>query len=330
MMKLAEAVVFLSLATSLHLGVWAASPASNGVASSGPETEAPVVLAAASPAMAAVARQWQRPPDVTAELVAQPNVSPGATMAPKIPRPADRGMTLAALHTRPKAPALAAPPVAQTEAPARVALTQTQAPPSLAARAPDLAMPPANPHRQTVRSARPAPMPAPTSPTLPRHDAPPRADTVPPAPAPVAAPVATPAPTPQESPPPEPRRTEPRSNAPAQNAAKAGQERQDAPNAAQSKARNALQAKWGARIQRKVHRSMVYPRAATGSGTARVALTVDRSGRLVSLRLVRSSGVAAFDAAALEAVKRARRFAKAPQDLSKAQYSFTLSLSFRP
>lgn len=324
MMKLAEAVVFLSLATSLHLGVWAASPASNGVASNGPETEAPVVLAAASPAMAAVARQWQRPPDVTAELVAQPNVSSDATMAPKIPRPADRGMTLAALPTRPKAPALAAPPVAQTEAPARVALTQTQPPPSLAAHAPDLAMPLANPHRQTVRSARPAPMPAPTSPTLPRHDAPPRADTVPPAP------VATPAPTPQASPPPEPRRTEPHSNAPAQNAAKAGQERQDAPNAAQSELRNALQAKWGARIQRKVHRSMVYPRAATGSGTARVALTVDRSGRLVSLRLVRSSGVAAFDAAALEAVKRARRFAKAPQDLSKAQYSFTLSLSFRP
>ena len=37
-----------------------------------------------------------------------------------------------------------------------------------------------------------------------------------------------------------------------------------------------------------------------------------------------------FDVTDLEAVRRARRFAKAPDGLSAASYSFTLSLTFKP
>lgn len=105
----------------------------------------------------------------------------------------------------------------------------------------------------------------------------------------------------------------------------------DSPQAAAETARReSLQARWGLRIQRRVHRRLIYPRGATGTGTARVALTIDRSGRLAALRLTRSSGVAAFDRAALSAVRRAGRFPPAPEGLDLALYSFSLSLSFRP
>lgn len=324
MMKLAEAVVFLSLATSLHIGVWAASPASDGVVSGGSRAESSVALAAATPAMTAIARQWQRPLEVTVTPAALPHPAPepitDATTAPKVPRP-DRNHTVTALPKRPEAPALAPSPVAQTDAPARVAAPQTQAPPALATQAIDTT----TATRPRTLSAPPAPVTPPDAPVVPHQETAPRADTMPPPAAPVPA-VAAPEPAPAAA-----VRPQPRSKQPGQNAtAPARATGQDAAHAAQSQSSNALQAKWGARIQRKVHRSMAYPRAASGSGTARVTLDVDRSGRLVSLRLVRSSGVAAFDAAALEAVKRARRFAKAPKELSEARYSFTLSLTFRP
>jgi protein TonB len=48
------------------------------------------------------------------------------------------------------------------------------------------------------------------------------------------------------------------------------------------------------------------------------------------LRLIRSSGVSAFDDEALRAVRNAGRFPAAPQGLTDASYSFTLALTFRP
>jgi protein TonB len=94
-------------------------------------------------------------------------------------------------------------------------------------------------------------------------------------------------------------------------------------------AHDALQARWGAQIQRKVHRRLIYPHGATGAGTTRVALSVSPSGQLTRLHVLHSSGVAAFDEAALTAVRRAGRFPAAPDGLSEANYSFTLSLTFQ-
>lgn len=110
----------------------------------------------------------------------------------------------------------------------------------------------------------------------------------------------------------------------------AGRSGKDSTQSANAAARTALQAKWGAQVQRKVHRQLIYPRGVSGAGNARVALTIDRAGRLTGLRLTHSSGVDAFDTAALNAVRRAGRFPTAPSELTEASYTFTLSLAFRP
>lgn len=306
MMKLAEAVVFVSLATSLHIGVWATSPARDGSQAEGDSAQAAVVVQTASPAMAAVVRQWQRPPQVAPVPAALPMAPADTSAAPERPT-AESGLPLTALPDRPDGPTLAAPPEAETDAPARLSLPEV-APPQAPTvpQLPEQTGPQAPPSRDTALAAPDAP----NAPSLPRADAAPRAATAP----------ATPRP-PEPAP-----RASTRQNA----ATAAGQAAKDETQSTASKARNALQAEWGAAIQRRVHRGMSYPRGATGAGTARVALDVDRSGKLTGLRLVRSSGVDAFDKAALEAVRRARRFAKAPDGLSAASYSFTLSLTFKP
>jgi protein TonB len=96
-----------------------------------------------------------------------------------------------------------------------------------------------------------------------------------------------------------------------------------------SKAQTAsLQARWNAQIQRKIRRNMRYPRGTKATGTAKVVLTLGRDGRLKGLSLSRSSGNAALDQAAIKAVQRAGRFAKAPKGLNKAQYRFQIPLTF--
>lgn len=91
---------------------------------------------------------------------------------------------------------------------------------------------------------------------------------------------------------------------------------------------HALRAQWGSQIHAKVHRNMRYPRRASATGTAKLALTLASSGKLQGLQLVRSSGDAKLDDAAVNAVRRAGRFAKAPQGLPDETYTFSLSLTF--
>ncbi|WP_456389053.1 energy transducer TonB [Profundibacter sp.] len=150
---------------------------------------------------------------------------------------------------------------------------------------------------------------------------------------------AKPDPAPRAKPPPKPATPKPSSApSPAQSASggqnakarQSGQSGQDTTQSANAATRNALRARWGAKIQRRVHRRMIYPRGATGTGVVQVALTISKTGRLTGLRLTQSSGVAAFDQAALRAVRRAGQFPKAPRKLLDQSYSFTLSLSFRP
>ena len=89
-----------------------------------------------------------------------------------------------------------------------------------------------------------------------------------------------------------------------------------------------LQAVWGAQIRSRIERRKRYPRGARGSGAVMVALTVSRSGQLVSVNLRQSSGTPAFDQAALSAVSSAGRFPAAPDGLGQASYAFTLQLNF--
>lgn len=91
----------------------------------------------------------------------------------------------------------------------------------------------------------------------------------------------------------------------------------------------ALMAGWGARITAGVERHKHYPLAAgVALGTTGVALTVLRDGRLQAVAVARSSGVAALDLAAVQAVRAAAPFPPAPAGLSAPSYAFTLRVKF--
>jgi protein TonB len=296
MMRPIEALVFLSLAGGAHVALWSVAPEQSGASADG---AAAAVTLAAAPVQAALARAWQAAPD-RAEA-ATPLPSPTAP---------DRVAALASVtDTRPTLPPV---PGLTPVLPAALPQTDT-APPQVAPPPPVPMIRPAptgqTPRRPTAEAPRPAP-PAPDRATAQQVDTPVQADRAPP-----------PRPKPPAAPP---------KPASAGATAKSGSGGRDAAQSAQPVNSDRLRARWGAQIQTKVHRRLIYPRGAKGSGTAKVALTVDRSGRLTGVKLVHSSGTPAFDDAALNAVRRAGRFPAAPAELTSASYGFTLSLAFRP
>ncbi|WP_050930329.1 energy transducer TonB [Aestuariivita boseongensis] len=298
-MRLVEGAIFLSLATGLHMGLWAAAPAPDGATPSGDNGREEITITPASAGMTQMVRAWQSPPQVATDLnatTAPETATPVALPAPVAPAPK------MALPGRPALPDHGSAPQAEETPP-----TAPRTPPVTALAqpaAPEASQPPAPDARP---QARPRPAPAPRL-QAPDTAALPRADTQPATPQPKARAQGAPQKKPSAG-------------------AASGTQQAAATQSAQSAT---LQAQWGARIQRKVHRSLFYPRGASGSGTARVALTVDRNGRLQGLTLIRSSGVAAFDDAALSAVRRAGRFPKAPDGLGEASYRFTMGLNFKP
>ncbi|WP_322867173.1 TonB family protein [Aquicoccus sp. G2-2] len=93
-------------------------------------------------------------------------------------------------------------------------------------------------------------------------------------------------------------------------------------------AQTRLIAEWGSKVRNRILRGKRYPRNTRGSGTVRLLIAVAPSGQLLSARIVRSSGMQSFDKAALDAVRRAGRFPRAPKGLSKSSYAFTLNMRF--
>lgn len=89
-----------------------------------------------------------------------------------------------------------------------------------------------------------------------------------------------------------------------------------------------LQSIWGAKIRSRIERRKRFPSGTKGTGRVSVRLTVSHSGQLVSYRISKSSGVNAFDQAALNAVSRAGRFPGAPKALTGAQHTFNLQMNF--
>jgi len=273
-----------------------------------------------------LARTWQTAPQTTPEMT-QPQPASFTTSLPA-PSALQSGPTLPQLPTLP--PVLpAALPVAKPPPPPNPQVFQ--APTSVQ----PLSNPPADIEPPRVQSDPKPQQARPSQPQATQPDTAAQADTRAPAPPP------KPEPAPKAKPAPKPKQTAkkpPSTAAPAQSAAgtktkkarQSGQSGQDATQSANAATRNALRARWGAKIQRRVHRRLIYPRGATGTGVAQVALTISPSGTLTGLRLTRSSGVAIFDQAALGAVQRAGQFPKAPGALRDQSYSFTLSLSFRP
>ncbi|UTS81390.1 TonB family protein [Phaeobacter piscinae] len=110
--------------------------------------------------------------------------------------------------------------------------------------------------------------------------------------------------------------------------AQAGQAGRAAAATAQAGQQAKLKSIWGAKIRARVERRKRYPPGARGNGKVIVRITVARNGQLISHRIARSSGNAALDQAALQAVARARKFPAAPKQLPLNQMTFNLPMTF--
>ncbi|MFQ1700085.1 TonB family protein [Loktanella agnita] len=110
--------------------------------------------------------------------------------------------------------------------------------------------------------------------------------------------------------------------------AQAGQSGQSAATTVSSGRAAELQAVWGAQIRSRIENRKRRPSGARGGGRVVVALNVSREGQLLSVSIRQSSGVAAFDQAALRAVSRAGRFPAAPAELAAPSYRFALPITF--
>lgn len=104
-----------------------------------------------------------------------------------------------------------------------------------------------------------------------------------------------------------------------------------APNpGAGSEGARAGQASWESEVAARIRSAASYPSGSRDSGTARVSVTIDRNGRLVSRRLAGSSGSSALDSAALAIVARAAPYPRFPAGMTVAQASLIVPLHLRP
>ena len=77
-----------------------------------------------------------------------------------------------------------------------------------------------------------------------------------------------------------------------------------------------------------LNRHKRFPSGAAGTGVATVAFTIDRSGRVLSARLVRSAGDAALDAEAASLPRRASPVPAPPPDVGGGSITLAVPIRF--
>jgi periplasmic protein TonB len=90
-------------------------------------------------------------------------------------------------------------------------------------------------------------------------------------------------------------------------------------------------ASWHRRIAQQVERHKGYPtsaRARHETGTAQLAFTLDRNGKVVTNRIVRTSGSAALDQETIDTVLRAQPFPPPPPNMPGETFDFTVPIRF--
>ncbi|MBT9384939.1 TonB family protein [Pseudooceanicola sp. CBS1P-1] len=313
--RLAEGAVFLTLAVGLHVALAIRLPAQDtGSDAGGQGGDALVSLKGAAPGTIAMVQQWETPPETTQQVEPVPQDTPPPTPVttpqPDAPPPAMPQLDLAAQQ-----PDTVALPKIETEVP-----------------------PPPQPDPPPVAEAPPEPEPEPQ----PQEEV---AEAQPDSAAPTEA--RRPMPRPQDLAPEPQKKPEKAVPGPVTQAARKGGEggvtQRAAGSGGSAQAGNSsgsvrtgkgkeearLEAVWGAKIRGWIERKKRFPGAMRGSsGRVVVRLTVAPDGRLLGASVVRSSGEAAFDQAALSAVQRAGRMPKAPAQLKEASYSFNLPVDF--
>lgn len=293
MLRALEFPLFLAGAAGLHLAVLGGVD----LRGEGAELPKPASMAAAGPALSALAARWRNAPEAQSLQ--------GSLAAPPAP---DRAGTLpqTAAFRAPEAPPLAspsAPPAApQTAHAAPVAppvpkATDETAPALRASQASPV------PRQMAALPAAPAPLP-------------PNVQMAEPAPPPIEAPEASLRPQTRPAKPAAPKavrkaKAQPTAPQPARKAQTAGPSAQ------------ALLAEWGGTIRTRVAGRTARLR---GTGTLRLSLEIGRDGRLGAVTLLRSSGDAALDRAAISAVRRMGRVPAAPGGLSGSSFRFPVTL----
>src|SRR5215471_14482140 len=90
-------------------------------------------------------------------------------------------------------------------------------------------------------------------------------------------------------------------------------------------------ASWHRRIALQVERHKGYPasaRARRETGTAELAFTLDRAGKVVASRIARTSGFAALDQETIDTVRRAQPFPSPPPNMPGETFEFTVPIRF--
>ena len=90
-------------------------------------------------------------------------------------------------------------------------------------------------------------------------------------------------------------------------------------------------ASWHRQIALQVERHKGYPasaRAGHQTGTAELAFTLDRTGKVLASRVVRTSGVAALDQETIDTVRRAQPFPPPPTNMPGETFDFTVPIRF--
>jgi protein TonB len=90
-------------------------------------------------------------------------------------------------------------------------------------------------------------------------------------------------------------------------------------------------ASWHRRIALQVERHKGYPasaRARHETGTAELAFTLDRNGKVLASRVVRTSGFAALDQETIDTVRRAQPFPPPPPNIPGETFDFTVPIRF--
>ena len=91
----------------------------------------------------------------------------------------------------------------------------------------------------------------------------------------------------------------------------------------------AAAASWQKSLVARLARLQQYPPQARGvQGVVSLAFSIDRHGNLVSSRIVKSSGSALLDAAALDLIKRAAPLPPPPAEIADSELSFVVPIRF--
>jgi protein TonB len=119
----------------------------------------------------------------------------------------------------------------------------------------------------------------------------------------------------------------PKTTAPARTQARQGRT-SAAPRQGSAGSRASL-ASWHSRVGAHIGRHVHYPEAARPQvGTPALSFTLNQSGRVLSARVVRSSGSGALDREAVAAAYRASPFPSAPSEIGGGPFSFTVPIHF--